>query len=163
MAGSIFNSVTRDESRRALDALAAELAVLRDENAHLRVARQQRESGGSLAQLRAVLALVQARLGTDVTDSLRRDGRGCFDAGEAGHDAGVENRDRSDPDGGDALWQALTDAVVLRALLLDMTGQVTAVAEHLQARLGQLDPPTSTATTSTSTAATLRTPAGCPT
>lgn len=56
MAVGIFASIANDEVAKAVAALQADIAVLREENAQLRVARQRPGAAGSLASLRTIVA-----------------------------------------------------------------------------------------------------------
>jgi hypothetical protein len=122
VAIGIFTSMANDELSRTIASLQAEIAVLREENARLRVARR-----------------------TGVTDSLSVLRSLALDGPEAAGAAGADDA-RQDTgaaswsDEADAAWQTLTDALVMRDVLLDTCRQIQTLTAQLQRRLERLGP-----------------------
>ena len=111
MPVKVLNSVAGGELESTLRALQAEVAGLREENAQLRLARFRLE-----AQPGRLEALVQMR-STAAGATVGPDGQAEF---------------------ADAGWDALTQAVVVRDVLLEMCDEVTALTGRLADRLRAL-------------------------
>ena len=113
MAVGIFTSIANDELTKAVAALRSEIAELREENAQLRLAPHRNDAAEPLATLR--------RLADRVADDL--------DAGAPGSASPA-----------DAAWQAMTDVLVMRDVLLEMCAQIRSVADQMARRLERLGP-----------------------
>ncbi len=120
MAVGIFTSIANDELTKAVAALRSEIAELREENAQLRVAPHRNDAAEPLATLR--------RLADRVADDLD-------DAGAPGS-ASPADADAA----ADVAWQAMTDVLVMRDVLLEMCAQIRSVADQMARRLERLGP-----------------------
>lgn len=118
MAVGIFTSMANDELTKAIVALRSEIAELREENAQLRVAPHRNDAAEPLALLRG--------LADRVADDLHNDGG----PGSASPGDGAA----------DAVWQAMTDVLVMRDVLLEMCAQIRSVADQMARRLERLGP-----------------------
>ena len=114
MAVGIFTSIANDELTKAVAALRSEIAELREENAQLRLAPHRNDAAEPLATLR--------RLADRVADDLD-------DAGAPGSASPA-----------DVAWQAMTDVLVMRDVLLEMCAQIRSVADQMARRLERLGP-----------------------
>lgn len=116
MAVGIFTSMANDELTKAIVALRSEIAELREENAQLRVAPHRNDAAEPLATLRGLADRVAVGLQhVDATGS-------------------------ANPAGADAAWQAMTDVLVMRDVLLEMCAQIRSVADQMARRLERLGP-----------------------
>lgn len=118
MAVGIFTSIANDELTKAVAALRSEIAELREENAQLRVAPHRNDAAEPLATLR--------RLADRVAD-------GLDDAGAPGSASPADAA-------ADVAWQAMTDVLVMRDVLLEMCAQIRSVADQMARRLERLGP-----------------------
>ena len=118
MAVGIFTSIANDELTKAVAALRSEIAELREENAQLRLAPHRNDAAEPLAALR--------RLADRLAD-------GLDDAGAPGSASPADAA-------ADAAWQAMTDVLVMRDVLLEMCAQIRSVADQMARRLERLGP-----------------------
>ena len=118
MAVGIFTSIANDELTKAVAALRSEIAELREENAQLRVAPHRNDAAEPLATLR--------RLADRVADDL--------------DDAGAPGSASPADAAADAAWQAMTDVLVMRDVLLEMCAQIRSMADQMARRLERLGP-----------------------
>jgi len=100
----------------AIDALRAELQLLREENARLRVQAHRATAGG-----RSVYQLAILRE-------------------EAGHLAALQEAAHRAADASDDAWQTLADAIVVRDALLEVCDELVGLTTRLRHRLEDLGP-----------------------
>ena len=111
----VFSRATAGStSISAVDALRAELQLLREENARLRVQAHKAQSGG-----RSVYQLA----------SLRE---------EADQLAALQHVSKRAADATDDAWQTFADAIVMRDALLEVCDELIGLTERLRARLEAL-------------------------
>ena len=104
---------------KAVAALQADLAVLREENAQLRVSSRRISAETSLARLR------------DLTVANRT---------PAPTDSDPVDSTPTDPTD-DRTWQTMTDMLVMRDVLLEMCDQIQLLGAQMRVRLARLGPP----------------------
>ena len=120
MAVGIFTSMANDELTKAIAALRSEIAELREENAQLRVAPHRNDAAEPLATLRGLA--------------------GRFAAGPQHVDVSGSASPGDAAGGADDAWQAMTDVLVMRDVLLEMCAQIRSVADQMARRLERLGP-----------------------